>query len=202
MMRLIVMATCCVMMLSGSLLAEDAKTDAPSKPSFEEFAAVVQTNIFIRRKPVPKRQPSNKTTQVSTTVQAPAPPVNTYLLCGIIIENDSRFTAMIEDSQTHTLRTLHINDKLDVFEIPAMSISSIHLNLPDGQSVELFIGQTIDANGQILQSAGWVPTSSSATPGESGSSAKSDSATSPPSEKELSILEKLRRKRESQLKKD
>lgn len=210
MKRTFVMTICCVLCMANAVLAEDVKkemtesTPAPAKPgkeSFADYQAVTTVNIFIRRKPVSKNS-HTENNNTSTAVTPPPPPVNTYLLCGIIIENDDRVTAMIEDSQTHTLRSVHVGDKLDVFEIPAMTISSVHLNLPGGRTVELFIGQTIDAHG-VIQQTGWTPTSNSATPetpdssGTSGSAAPSNE---PASEKELSILEKLRRKRESQLK--
>lgn len=212
MMRKFAMISCFVMLLVCSVKAEDAKPAqteptpqvvTPIKATFDDFQSVMDVNIFIRRKPVSKNKPSANNQIKPVETAAPPPPVNTYLLCGIIIENDDRFTAMIEDSQTHTLRSLHIGDKLDVFEIPSMSISSINLNLPGGSSAELFIGQTIDANGHILQTS-WIPTANSATPGSPGNSGSSSAASSdaPPSEKELSILEKLRRKRESQLKKE
>ncbi len=182
--------------------SDNKSKDKSTKPSFADYQVVVDTNIFIRRKPVPKRTTQNEAQTPTTAAPPPVAPVNKYLLCGIIIENDDRFTAMIEDALTHTLQSLHIGDKVNVFEITSMTISSVVLSLPDGRSAELFIGQSIDANGNLLQS-GWIPTAKSAAPStDSGQSSDSEKDTAQPTnEKELSILEKLRRRRESQLNK-
>lgn len=187
-----------MMFTAVQLHAEETIAKKPEKQTFDKFTQIVDTNIFIRRKAIDKNHPTNGDGSAKPAEAPPPPPVNKYLLCGIIIENDDRFTAMVEDSQTHTLRSLHIGDKLDVFEIPSMTISNVVLNMPDGRAIELFIGQTIDANGHVLQSPSWIPTANTSTSG-SGSTV---SPTAPASENELSILEKLRRKRESQLNKD
>ncbi|MAX23123.1 MAG: hypothetical protein CMJ19_01350 [Phycisphaeraceae bacterium] len=182
--------------------SDNKSKDKSSKPSFADYQEVVDTNIFIRRKPIPKRNPQTEAQTPTTEAPPPPAPVNKYLLCGIIIENDDRFTAMIEDALTHTLQSVHIGDKVNVFEITSMTISSVILSLPDGRNAELFIGQSIDANGNLLQS-GWIPTAKSTSSGsDSGQSSGSETkAAEPASEKELSILEKLRRRRESQLNK-
>jgi hypothetical protein len=187
--------------------SDDTTPTKKTKPSFSEYQVVIDTNIFVSRKPAPKYQPKNES-QTPTQIAPPPAPVNKFLLCGIIIENDDRFTAMIEDSLTHTLRSVHIGDKVDVFEIASMTISSVLFNVPDGRTVELFIGQSIDANGNLLQS-GWIPSAKSAAPGSPGSpgipgstsSSGGSDAAKPTSEQELSILEKLRRRRETQLNK-
>ncbi|MFG0249021.1 MAG: hypothetical protein ACF8OB_09055 [Phycisphaeraceae bacterium JB051] len=182
--------------------SDNKSKDKTTKPSFADYQVVVDTNIFIRRKPAPKRSPQTETQTPTQVAPPPAAPVNKYLLCGIIIENDDRFTAMIEDALTHTLQSLHLGDKVNVFVITSMTISSVVLSLPDGRSAELFIGQSIDANGNLLQS-GWIPTAKSAsTSSDANTSPSSKSGEAQPtSEKELSILEKLRRRRESQLNK-
>ena len=160
----------------------------PVEQTFEDYHVIIDTNIFVQKKDTPKRNPTEKTDEVSPQNESvKTPDVDTYLLFGIILENDDQFTAMIEHKQSKSLKSLHIGDKLDLFDITAMTISSVVFTMPDNRTVELFVGQSLDANGNIghvngLQS----PTAQTALS----------------SDKELSILEKMRQRRDSQLKKD
>jgi hypothetical protein len=190
---LMIISVLCFWAGNLAIAQEPAKTPVKtaSKQSFDDFSVIVNTNIFIRRKNPSKNDHANDDADQTAKPAAPTPVINTYLLYGIILENDDQFTAMFEHTQTHTLKSTHVGDKLDVFDISSMSMSSVIFTLPDGRTVEQFVGQTVDANGHIQQATGWQASSPSTT-----------STPAVSAEKELSILEKLRRKRESQLNKD
>lgn len=182
----------CLMMLAilcaPAFSQEQTTKPKPSQLTFDDYRVIVDTNIFVQKKDPPKHNQSsapNDSTPKNKTV--PTPDIDMYLLFGIILENDDQFTAMIEHKQSKTLKSLHVGDKLDVFDITSMTISSVIFTLPDNHTVEIFVGQSIDANGETQHPSGWQATATTDTPAN---------------DKELSILEKMRKRRESQLKKD
>ena len=158
---------------------------ATDPPAWDQYQALVNQNIFVRNRNKPR--PAGDQDKQAETIETPPAP---HLILRGIVQRDQSFIAFIENTKTEKITTTHTGDQLDNCKIINLSLTSMQFTTKE-QAYTISVGQMLSSQNQTSQQNYLFE---STTP---DTNANDDTAT-----EKLSIIERLKRKREAQLKKD
>jgi hypothetical protein len=190
------------MLLLAPAAYADENSAAPTtpKPSFDGYRAVIDRNIFSRRRvtPAPGGRPDKPPEQTAekpaenAAPAAPPDPASRHVLVGISIVG-GRATALVEDRDRQRMLRVISGEQLLDRTITQITFDRLHLQL-GADTVAIAPGQTL-AGGDAPEPT--PPSTATPTTGESAASAST--APPPTSDAEAAILERLRQRRQQEL---
>ena len=180
-----------ILMLVGaaSTGSSDSAPAIADPPNWDRYDEVVDLNIFVRqrgRRPEPRERPRD-----DAPVAMPAPRL---VLRGVSRRGDM-WIAFVEDIRSEQMLKVTSGDELNGGRVESVSITGINYSYGKA-TVDVAVGGMIGAGrrGSGTAASSEAPADS---PASSAASATPDAAGK--ADKTMSILERLRRKREAQL---
>lgn len=172
-----------------------------SSSGWQRYGVIVDRNIFSRQRTSASRggnnaQGGNNTPGEATAPKPPAPPPEPgtqVVLIGVSFVGDYA-TAVFEDRRDGRIYAAQVGEKLIDRTVENISLDGVAVD-HQGEKVQVVIGRTL-AGTDAPTSTGAASSSSS-----SSSSASSSASTEPISDAQKAILERLRARREEQMKK-
>ncbi|QNN25214.1 hypothetical protein HED60_24015 [Planctomycetales bacterium ZRK34] len=199
-----------VMLLIGLFGATAFGADAAPSPAWQRYEIVVQRNMFSPRRqpPKPERSTSDDTEKTAESnasaddarESAPPLPGENYVLVGTSLVGEHRI-AFCEDRRDGRLIRLTPGEAVEDFSLKQVTQDAVVFER-EAKPVNIAVGQTL--SGQIAAPA-------APSPGTTGAGQAATTSTNPPpaadagdqasatDESTMSIIERLRRRREQEL---
>ena len=165
---------------AGSLRCEEANA---ASPSWERYKVLTENNIFLRARA--RARPRERSVASVVPVLAPE---RDFVLTGIV-RRDTGSVAFIEDMRNGETQRVRLGDSFADGQIADITLDGI-VYRKDDRSLDIKIGNTLDGASSLS-----APTTASTSMEESDSS-----GTTVGSPDERAILERLRQRREKELK--
>ena len=199
------------MLLIGLFGATAFGADAAPSPAWQRYEIVVQRNMFSPRRqpPKPERSTSDDTEKTAESnasaddarESAPPLPGANYVLVGTSLVGEHRI-AFCEDRRDGRLIRLTPGETVEDFSLKQVTQDAVVFERED-KPVNIAVGQTLSgqtaapaAPSSGTTEAGQAPT---ATTNPSPAEAGAGDQASAPDESTMSIIERLRRRREQEL---
>lgn len=165
--------------------AEDQPTArvAGDPPSWDSYQSIVNQNIFVRSRTKPKL--SNVVDEQRDRIDVPSAP---QLILRGIVQRGETFIAFIENNRTGKIITAHCGDEFDGYQVEKISLTNLQFTA-ENQTFTIDIGQKFATHSQ-----------SSAMDSYFEATIPDDDSND--SSEQLSVIERLRQKRQAQLGKD
>jgi len=155
--------------------ASPVSDDGTDKASFDRYKVLSEHNIFTKN-----RRPTSRPTRDSRSDGPPPKPEVAFVLTGCVIENENRYAAFVENAQTGVTLRVSPGDSIATGKVTAIGFDFLEYET-GGQKTRVEIGHNFTGSVASLATVMALPTTGPTT--------------GPVDESNLSIEEKLRRRR-------
>ncbi|HEV8608232.1 MAG TPA: hypothetical protein VGQ99_23045 [Tepidisphaeraceae bacterium] len=162
---------------SASPSASPAADDNADPSTFDHYKLLSDHNIFMKN-----RRPTSRPTRDSRPDRPPPRPETAFILTGCTIQDDDKYVAYVENAQTGITLKVSPGDSIATGKVSAIGFDFLEYEA-GGQKTRIEIGHNF--TGSVASLSTYAPSSGPTT----------GPTTGPVDESNLSIEEKLRRRR-------
>ena len=155
--------------------ASPVSDDNPDKTSYDRYKVLSEHNIFTKN-----RRSTTRPTRDSRSDAPPPKPEVAFVLTGCVIENENRYAAFVENAQTGVTMKVSPGESIATGKVTAIGFDFLEYET-GGQKTRVEIGHNFTGSVASLATIMAIPTTGPTT--------------GPVDESNLSIEEKLRRRR-------